>query len=409
MGTNLASAPPYAGNPNVSFTSREEALAGKGPEGQPAPEGATPVAVTRGDTISGLMAQAGLDWNNPEHRAQFLADNPQFADAAGGRNPDLIWPGEVLYVRTPGPAPDQPGDDNGRTDGVTDRTSDGVDGASTLVQASAQTDRRIEALDQARSADLPPGIGDETGEQTQAVFDAIQGEIETGLREYLVAHPDASPTELRSEAQRLAAAIQGRSQTAASFDDASMDFRTQQAIDNVSAERAGIDLGRVAPGTEVRDGPYTETSGPFEPGATITLRDGSTVAIDDRGYPLPGGTGEQALRPNPQSVAQAQANVGDAVDGVVAAERMPDTGPTAADKPGMLSASHGALGDAVQREIELRLAQWCEENPTATDADVAAQATAIGQQIREREGDVVPASTVEYRAAAAANAVNAGR
>ncbi len=405
MATDLSSAPPYAGNPNVSYTSKEEALAGKGPEGQDAPEGATPVAVTSGDTISGLMAQAGLDWNNPEHRAQFLRDNPQFADAAGRRNPDLIWPGEVLYIRTPGETPGQPGE----TDGVTDQTSDGVEGSSTLAQASANTDGKIEALDQARNANLPPGLGGNTDYQTQAVFDAIQGEIETGLREYLAANPDATPAELRAEANRLAAAIQGRSQTAASFDDASMDFRTQQALNNVSAEQAGIDLGRVAPGTEVRDGPYTGTSGPFEPGSTITLKDGSTVAIDGRGSPYPGGAGEQALRPNPGSVEQAQSNVGDAVDDVVAAEGMPETGPTAADKPAMVAASHTALGDAIQREIELRLAQWLEQNPTATAEEVSTQATAIGQQIREREGEVVPASTVEYRAEAAANAVNAGR
>ena len=106
MGTtDLSSAPPFQGNPNVSFTSTEEALAEQGAEGQAAPDGAIPVAVESGDTISGLMAQAGLDWNDPEDRAQFLADNPQFADASGGRNPDLIWPGEVLYLRPPGSAP----------------------------------------------------------------------------------------------------------------------------------------------------------------------------------------------------------------------------------------------------------------------------------------------------------------
>lgn len=101
MGTDLSSAGQYQGRQDVSFTSVKEAQAGQGAEGQPAPAGTTPVAVEPGDTISGLMARANppLDWNNPDHRAQFLADNPQFADAAGGRNPDLIWPGEVVYIR----------------------------------------------------------------------------------------------------------------------------------------------------------------------------------------------------------------------------------------------------------------------------------------------------------------------
>jgi len=103
MGTELASAPPFQGNRDVSYTSVSEAQQGQGPEGQQAPAGTVPVAVEPGDTISGLMAQQGLDWNDPAHRAQFMADNPQFADAAGGRNPDLIWPGEVLYVRPASP------------------------------------------------------------------------------------------------------------------------------------------------------------------------------------------------------------------------------------------------------------------------------------------------------------------
>lgn len=106
MGTDLNAAPPYQGPQDVSYTSVEEAMGGEGPEGQSAPPGTTPVAVTPGDTISELMAAAHppMDWGNPAHREQFLRDNPQFADLEGGRNPDLIWPGEVIYLRTASPA-----------------------------------------------------------------------------------------------------------------------------------------------------------------------------------------------------------------------------------------------------------------------------------------------------------------
>lgn len=102
MGTtNLGSAPPYTGRQDVSFTSVQEANNRKGAEGQSAPAGTTPVAVEAGDTISELMSQANppMNWNNEADRAKFLQDNPQFADARGGRNPDLIWPGEVIYIR----------------------------------------------------------------------------------------------------------------------------------------------------------------------------------------------------------------------------------------------------------------------------------------------------------------------
>lgn len=116
MGTDLGSAPPYSGNPNVSYTSVAEAEAGQGAEAQAAPAGATPVAVEPGDTISALMAQAEppMDWNDPDDRKQFLLDNPQFItyedaqadpqlaalfDPSSRRDPDLIWPGEVIYIR----------------------------------------------------------------------------------------------------------------------------------------------------------------------------------------------------------------------------------------------------------------------------------------------------------------------
>jgi hypothetical protein len=102
MSTTLSSAvsATFQGSaPANQVTTVEEARSGKAADGGQAPLGTTPMVVEPGDTISGIMAQHGLDWNDPEQRAQFLQDNPQFADQAGGRNPDLIWPGEVLYVR----------------------------------------------------------------------------------------------------------------------------------------------------------------------------------------------------------------------------------------------------------------------------------------------------------------------
>jgi hypothetical protein len=102
MSTTLSSAvsATFQGSaPANQVTTVEEARSGKAADGSQAPQGTTPMVVEPGDTISGIMAQQGLDWNDPAQRAQFLQDNPQFADQAGGRNPDLIWPGEVLYVR----------------------------------------------------------------------------------------------------------------------------------------------------------------------------------------------------------------------------------------------------------------------------------------------------------------------
>lgn len=111
MSTTLSNAgnAVFQGNaPANLVTTVDEALSNQGADGSPQPQGTTPVVVEPGDTISQIMQQHGLDWTDENQRAQFLADNPQFA-GTGGRNPDLIWPGEVLFVR-PG-TPSQVGGD----------------------------------------------------------------------------------------------------------------------------------------------------------------------------------------------------------------------------------------------------------------------------------------------------------
>lgn len=102
MTDGINPATPFQGPSSVAHTTHQEAAAQLAADGQTAaPAGTTPVPVNPGDTISELMANARppLDWNNPRDRAQFLADNPQFSET-GDRNPDLIWPGEVLYIRS---------------------------------------------------------------------------------------------------------------------------------------------------------------------------------------------------------------------------------------------------------------------------------------------------------------------
>lgn len=85
MGAAPGTAPPYAGNRVISDTSTVEAQAGQGAEGQAVPTGTTPAAIQSGGAVSGLMAQAGLDWSNAEDRLQFLAGNPQFTQVGGAQ------------------------------------------------------------------------------------------------------------------------------------------------------------------------------------------------------------------------------------------------------------------------------------------------------------------------------------
>lgn len=283
MGTNLSSAGPYQGRNDVSYTSVEEARAGKGPEGQAAPAGTTPVAVEPGDTISDLMSksQPPLDWNNPEHRAQFLADNPQFSET-GGRNPDLIWPGEVVYIRSgeAGSDPSVPAQDT---------TGDGVPDPTSAEQAATTTDAAAQALTAAENADYgSPQVEKANKPEVVAaaqtrLSEAVQAELEFGLTQYVQQNPDATPQELQAEAERLGNAIQGRPGNDA-VSDSTLEYRGQQAINTVSARQQGIDLDQVASGTPIQDGPYTDEHGPFAPNSTIESTDGRSYRIDANGY-----------------------------------------------------------------------------------------------------------------------------
>ncbi len=307
MGTDLGSAPPYSGNTSVSYTSVEEAMRGEGPEGQQAAEGTEPVAVESGDSISSLMARQGLDWGNPADRRQFLADNPQFItredveqfpelaslfDPDSGRNPDLIWPGEVLYIRPPQGG----GSESTNETPATDTDGDGIPDPADRTQARTTTDTAADELEQAeqqledykRTAGPDGGLVGELEDIVEAaklkLAAAYQAEVETGLRDFIAENPDATPEEIKAEAERLSNEIQGRSQTLSGMPESTIDFRTQQAINVVSAEQYGINLDGVGPGTTVRDGPYTDTYGPFEPGTTIKDEDGRDIRIDDNGH-----------------------------------------------------------------------------------------------------------------------------
>lgn len=61
-----------------------------------APEGTETYVVQPGDTLYEIATNGG--YGNPPDMEAFYRDNPQYAESE--RNPDLIWPGEVVFVRS---------------------------------------------------------------------------------------------------------------------------------------------------------------------------------------------------------------------------------------------------------------------------------------------------------------------
>lgn len=407
----------YKGPEQISYTSPVEAEQGLGAEGQAAPEGTTAVPVGDGEYISLIMARHGLDWTNPNDRVQFLQDNPQFitdrdlaefpdelgpyAGQAGGRDPDLVYEGEVLYIRT---GEDAPPGDGGQTDGT--------DGQPTQAEAAESTDAAAQAVEDAKDAEYPPGMQSEQDaavqQANQAFFEAAQTEMEAGLQEFLAANPDATPAQIQAEADRLKHQIQGRTEVAAGMDDYSMDFRTQQAVNAATAEQHGVDLDDYAPGAVVEDGPYTETSGPFEPNGSAERADGTHVRTDENGWPETDANDDGVADPTtPEAAAEA---TNQAAEDLQNARDMEVPAGLEADKQESIGYATTRAGEAIQQEIEIGLQAYVAANPDATEQEIADEADRLMHEIlgREEVGGVISESQAEFRRDEAVEFVTTG-
>lgn len=383
---------------NISYTSRAEADQGLGAEGEPAPEGTVAVTIGDGDYISLAMERLGLDWTNEDHRIQFLKDNPQFitdadlaehselapfADQAGGRDPDLVYEDEVIYLR-PSESDDQQ---------VTEQPSQ--------EEAAATTDEAAQAVEDAQNAEYPPGFEFEqesaVQQANQDYYEAVEAEVDAGLEEFLAENPDATPQEILTEANRLKHQIQGRTGFSANANEASMDFRTQQAVDSATARQHGVDLDDYAPGAVSNEGPYTETEGPFEPDSSVQLANGTYVRTDENGWPQTDANNDGVADPaTPEEAANATNQAAEDLDNARSADWAPGL---EGEQQSAISHATTRAGDAVQHEIELGLQQFIEENPDASEEDIEQEADRLMHEIlgREEVGGIISENQVQFR------------
>ena len=275
-------------------------------------------------------------------------------------------------------------------DGPVDQSSTPTE-PQTQAEAAQATDQAIADLEQAENADYPPGL---EHEQNAAVsqartdaYEAVETEIETGLDEFMAAHPDATPEEITAEADRLRHQIQGRSTMAAGLDDTSMEYHTQQAVNSASADQHGVDLDTVAPGTQINDGPYTETSGPFQPNSRVELRDGTYIQTDENGYPDTD-TDNNGVA-DPVTSAQAGSNTDAAAQDLEAAQNMNVRPDLQHEKDAAIAEATNQLGNAVQQEVEVGLREFIAANPDATREEIEAHADQLMHAILGREGNGV--------------------
>ena len=396
----------FEGNaPADKVTTTTEARNGQGADGSTAPKNTTPIVVEPGDTISQIMAKYGLDWNNPADRAQFLKDNPQFAELGGGRNPDLIWPGEVVYIHTGGE-----GTTGNEEVGNNEEKKGSGSGETTRQTAENKTKSAEDALEQARkdksdyirehgSHRLPDYLDITIKDAEKNLLNAIQQEVEAGLSDYLASHPNASAADIRKEAARLQHEIQGRSTTLSSLPDDAVAATTQQAINNASARHHGIDLGGVDPDTTIKDGPYTESRGPFEPNSSVKLKDGTYIKTDENGWPDKDVDNDG--KPDPQTKEAASKATDEAARELadLKAWRQPGGGGIKIDRSDELAALTEKVGNAIQREIELGLRDYIAANPDATPQQIQSEAKRLANEIMGRPGigDVASESFVSFR------------
>jgi len=393
--------------PADKVTTIAEAGKGQGADGSAAPKGTTPIVIERGDTISQIMAKYGLDWSNPADRAQFLKDNPQFAELGGGRNPDLVWPGEVVYIHTGGETRASVKEETGGGKGKEEAGG----GETTREAAAKETKSAEEALEQARkdkadyireygSRRMPDYLDIAIKDAEKNLVDSVRKEIEAGLSDYLASHPNASAADIRKEAARLQHEIQGRSTTTSNLSEDAVAEATQQAINNASARQHGVDLGGVDPDTAVKDGPYTESSGPFEPNSSVKLKDSTYIKTDENGWPDKDVDNDG--KPDPQTKEAASKATDEAARELAdlkAWKHPGGGGGLQIDRSDELKTLTEKVGNAIQREIELGLREYISANPDATPQQIQAEAKRLANEIMGRPGigDVASESFVSFR------------
>lgn len=363
-----------------------------------APEGTTPYTVQPGDCLYNIASANG--YGKPPNMEAFYRDNPQYAE----RNPDLIYPGEVVFVRS---------NTQGENSTTQPPEQQPPNQQQTPQQAAANTDNAAQAVESAKNADYPPQLRHEKEEAirnaNQQFFDAAQSEIETGLQDYISRNPNASPEDIRNEANRLRHQIQGRTSTAAGMDDTSMDYRTQQAINNVSAQQHGVDLETVAPGTQINDGPYTATQGPFEPNSSVKLQNGTYIKTDENGYPDKDANNDGVADPTTSQTASQATD--QAAQQLQSARDMQVPGGLRHEKEQAINDATTRVGDAVQQEIEVGLREYIAANPNATPEQIQNEANRLGHAILAREGNsgVISESQVQFRTEQAVASVTQGK
>ena len=213
---------------------------------------------------------------------------------------------------------------------------------------------------------------------------------------------------MQAEAERIRHEIQSRSGDLATMNDASLDFRTQQAVNHASARQQGLNLDFVVPGTTINDGPYTEDHGPFEPNTSIELTDGTFVRIDEHGYPDADVNNDGVADPTTQ--AQATQATDEAAQSLQDARDMDVPSGLRHEKEEAIAHATTQVGDAVQQEIELGLRIYISANPEASEADIQAEAERLGHAILARDGNagVVSEAQVDFRTDEAVAAVTRG-
>lgn len=451
MGTDLGSAPSYAGQSSV-YTSVQEAEQGQGHDGRAAPEGTNAVAVEPGDTISGLMAQQGLDWTDKNDREQFLRDNPQFAD--GSRDPDLIWAGEVVYIRPPqgdetggagetGDAAEQPGSNSPEAKAVDEAQQD-YDTAVSNYNA-APTDANWEALGAARekleaaikteveadvaALDPPPATYEEhqqaVAESTarvaarysddtvvQAATQAVESEL-TSVG-YLEGRFEEASQGLSPPAQEEASRINDLLQGARAVHESPEAKETLAATENLAQAEENL-------ATQNSEGTPNEIKEAEEQVVEARERLEQAIAAEiNARVEAAGVTDPEEVAAIEQQVRQDVLNrtdtgshdaVNATFDGasqVAQTQRTTDGAATAYDSAqtsydnkygdGNLDMGHAsavervestqaALKSAVEAEIAAGIEDYTAQNPDASPEEIEAEAERLGEQIVSRNGD----------------------
>lgn len=246
----------YTGPGNIPHVTTDQIRSGE----VEAPKNTVPYEVQQGDNLWTIAKNSG--YGNPPDMDAFYKQNPEFQQ----RNPDLIYPGEVVYVAAP---------ENGTA-------TTGKEGPAGQMEYQNYKDGQPtgEPYYAKPGEGGQPANSETVNENGESIVTDDKGQPLNGPRNLGPNQDGTNQYQDYKDGKPVGDSYSSR--PGANGEPTTKPEPQPQPQPQVP------DTTQAVPGTPLRLGPYSPDYGPYMPNTTVQLKDGSSIRIDDKGYPANG-------------------------------------------------------------------------------------------------------------------------